>query len=309
MSSNPPPGERSAEFRRALVATANLAPYLRRRPPMKLVAASLTAFALAGALTGGAIATVTRANSDALAAQTGAAKSAQGYVKTQDGVLIGRPFSRSESGTQTIDVGRKPAGATVLIEGFGCLDPGHIVEFFDSKKFDSFSDCSSGGSGADVLTASGSGDHIFAVQTQKGVRYAIWLSWARIPKFAASAAQRQELADGTVSRDEDLAAFYRFAGCMTALGHPLTGITTGLVPGFSETTAAESDGSDNRCYVTEYGQVDEEWQVEVADGTVGASSVRACPSPVPVVSSTGPQRRVLTKNGVLPVLTGCPWID
>jgi hypothetical protein len=308
MSSDQSPSERSAEFRRALVATANLAPYVRRRPPFRLVVAGFAAFVLAGALTGGAIATASKPDPKLVAAQAAASTIAQDSVTTEYGTLIGRSFLRSASGTQTIDVGEKPAGATALVEGFGCLDDGHFVLFLDSKKVDSFEDCSPGGSGSNFLTVSGAGNHLVSLSTQKAVRYAVWLSWAHIPLLTDSAAQQQEMADGVVSREEDLAAFYRFEGCMTALGHPLTRITTGLVPGYSEDAAALSAGADNRCYWTEYRQVDAQWQIEISEGKVGVASADACPSPDQSVPSASPQREIMTKGGVLPILTGCPWV-
>jgi hypothetical protein len=308
MSIDHAPSDRDIEFRRALVATANLGPYVRRRPPLKLVIGSLAAFALAGALTGGAIANATIVDPDLVAAQAEAASVAQSSVKTEDGALIGRPFLWSASGTQTINVGNKPAGATVLVEGFGCLDAGHFVELLDSKKFDSFDDCSPGGSGANFLATSGNGNHVVTLRTQKAVRFAVWLSWAHIPTFKDSAAQKQELADGAVSREEDLAAFSRFAGCMAALGHPLIRPTTGLVPGFSEDAAALTDGSDNRCYSTEYRHVDAKWQIELSKGKVGSASVATCPSPDQVAPPASPQRLIMTNGGLLPVLTGCAWI-
>jgi hypothetical protein len=307
MSSDQKPSERSAEFRRALVATANLGPYVRRRPPLRLVVAAVAAFALAGALTGGAIATATKPDPELVAAQADAATSGRGYVTMEDGKLIGRPFLRAASGTQTIDIGQKPAGATVLVEGIGCLG-GDADTFLDSKKVSSSGDCSPGGSGANVFTVSTTGDHLVSLRTRNGARIAVWLSWARIPKFSESAAQRQDLADGLVTRDEDLAAFNRFAGCMTALGHPLIRVTMGLVPGFSEDAAALTDGADNRCYSTEYKNVDAGWQIEISDGKVGATSAAACPSPDQTVPSASPQRLIMTKGHLLPVLNGCPWI-
>jgi hypothetical protein len=308
MSTDTDPRDRSAEFRRALVATAELAPYVRRGPSLKIIGAGLAAFALAGALTGAAVATVGKLDPELVAAQSAATLVAQGYVRTSDGVTIGHPFLRSASGTQTINVGLRPPGATALVEGFGCLDPGHFIGLIDSRKFDSFEDCSPGGSGADLLTVSGDREHVVTWKTQTTVRFAVWLSWARIPKFTDSAAQKHELADGVVSRDEDLAAFNRFAGCMAVLGHPLIRPTAGLVPGFSESNSALDDGSDNRCYSTEYRHVDAQWQIEISEGKVGAASVRACTSPAPVVAPASPQRRILYNGSLLPVLTGCAWV-
>jgi hypothetical protein len=307
MNSEPTPSARAIEFRRALVATANLGPYIRRRPPLKVVIAGVAAFALAGVLTGAAVATATRVDPELVVAQAGAASVARNYIRTENGVLVGHAVVRSASGTQTIDAGERPASATALVEGFGCLDAGHFVALIDSHSFDSFDDCSPGGSGASLVPVPGAGDHILTLRTQKGVRFAVWLSWARIPTLKESAAQKQALADDVITRDEDLAAFNRFAGCMTALGHPLVGVTTGLVPGYSEANAALADGTDNRCYTTEYQGVDAKWQTELSEGKVGVASMAACPPSHREGHSTGPQRRILVTGGILPVLTGCPW--
>jgi hypothetical protein len=193
------------------------------------------------------------------------------------------------------------------VEGIGCLG-GNVDTFLDSKKVNSTGDCSGGGSGADVFTMSTTGNHLVSLRTRNGVRFAVWLSWAYIPRFTDSVAQRQELADGVVTRDEDLAAFNRFAGCMAALGHPLVRVTTGLVPGYSEDAPALTDGVDSRCYSTEYRHVDAQWQIEISDGKVGAMSAAACPSPDQTVPSSSPQRLIVTKGHLLPVLNGCPWI-
>ncbi|HEX4442325.1 MAG TPA: hypothetical protein VHZ81_02025 [Galbitalea sp.] len=308
MNSESTPSTRATQFRQALVATANLGPYVRRRPSFKLVVGLVVAFVIAGTVTGGTVAYAAIADPDVVAANAGASGTGDNYVTSQDGILVGHPFARSASGTQTIDVGAKPTDATSLIEGFGCVDPGHFTLLVDGRKIDSFDDCSPGGSGASPLTVSGNGDHSVTLQTQRGVRFAVWLSWARIPKFHDSSAQKQALADSWTTRDEDIVGFGRFAGCMAALGHPLGDITLGLVPGYSEPVSAVNDGTDQRCYTTEYRDIDAEWQTEISQGAVGAASLAACTPAEKSATSTGVQRLVLVKGGLLPRLDGCPWI-
>jgi hypothetical protein len=307
MDPEPQPSTRAAEFRQALVATANLGPSVRRRPPLKLMIGSLAAFALAGALTGGAVATVTSVDPEVLSAQAGSADAARQYVQQEDGTLIGQPMIRSARGTQEINVGEMPSGATGLVEGFDCVDAGTFLGLLDSVKYESFPDCVPGGNAASTEPVQGSGGHVVTIQAPKSARFSIWLSWARIPQLGESAAQRQELSDGVVTRDEDLAAFSRYEGCMGALGHPIDGQSTSIVPGYTLDDSAVNDGSDNRCYVTEYRDVDEKWQLELEASTVGVASVVACEASGQV--NTGHQpRAIVTLEGVLPNLAGCMWI-
>jgi hypothetical protein len=294
------------EFRQALVATANLGPYVRRRPPLKLVVGSLAAFALAGALTGGAIATAGTVDPQVLAAQAGAAGAGKQLVQQQGGTLVGQPFIRSASGTQEINVGEIPAGATNLVEGFECVDAGTFVILLDSKWHESIPDCD-GGDSAGIDTVTGRGGHILTVRAPKSARFTIWLSWAKIPKLSESVTQRKELSDGVITRDEDVAAFSRYEGCMGAFGHPIDVPPTNIVPSYSIDDSAANDGSDNRCYVTEYRGVDVKWQLELDASTVGVASVAACIAS-DSVGMGDPDRVITTPKGVLPDLTACLWI-
>jgi hypothetical protein len=307
MSSEQNPSERSAEFRRALVATANLGPYVRRRLPLRLVVVGLAAFALAGALTGGAVATATSVDPQVVAAQAGAAAAARQYTQEEDGTLIGQPITRSASGTQEIDVGERPSGATDLVEGFDCVDAGTFVGLLDSTRYESYPGCVPGGNSASTEPVKGTGGHIVTIQAPKSARFSIWLSWATIPQLEESAAQRQELSDGLVTRDEDVAAFNRYEGCMGALGHPIDGQSTSIVPVYTLDDSAVNDGSDNRCYVTEYREVDAKWQLELEASTVGVASVAACEASGNINKGNQP-RTITTPHGVLPDLTGCRWI-
>jgi len=307
MNAEPQPSDRAAEFRQALVATANLGPYLRRRPPLRLAVGSLAAFALAGALTGGAVATASTIDPQVLAAQAGAEGAAEQLVHQEDGTLVGQPFIRSASGTREINLGEMPAGATNLVEGFECMDSGTFVGLLDSKEYERLPDCEPGGDAAGIDTVTGNGGHILTVQAAKSSRFTIWLSWAKIPKLEASGAQRKELSDGVITRDEDVAAFNRYEGCMGALGHPIDVPPTSIVPSYSIDDSGVSDGSDNRCYVTEYRGVDMKWQIELEASTVGVASVAACIAS-DKVGTGDPYRVVATPKGVLPDLTGCPWI-
>ncbi len=307
MNSEEQPSDRAIQFRQALVATANLGPYVRRRPPLRLIIGSLVAFALAGALTGGAVAQVTTVDPDvsaALAAAEGAAKYEAG---TEDGTTLGQPIARTGAGMQTIDLGAMPAGATGLVEGFVCIDAGRFVGFLDSKQYESYPDCEPSSTGAGFVDVSNGRHHTLTIKGLGTARFAIWLSWAKVPTLVESGAQKQELSDGIITRDEDVAAFSRYEGCMGALGHPIDVPPTSIVPSYSVDDAAVADGSDNRCYVTEYRGVDEKWQLELQGSQVGVASVAACIA-TNKIGKGHSDRAIATPTGVLPDLTACPWI-
>jgi hypothetical protein len=133
------------------------------------------------------------------------------------------------------------------------------------------------------------------------------LSWAKIPKLAESPSQKQEMSDGVVTRDEDLAAVNRYVGCMDGSGNSVGVFPTSVVPGYSVRDLAVRNGSDNRCYVTEYRDVDIKWQLEVQAGMFGQTSIAACVNSPKTAIGTGP-RAIATPKGLLPDLTNCPWI-
>jgi hypothetical protein len=311
MNSEPQPSDRATEFRQALVATANLGPYVRRRPPLKLVIGSVAAFALAGALTGGAIATAGAVDPQTLAAQAGAAGAGKLMVSQEDGTTVGAPFVRSGSGTVVIDLGRKPAGATGLVEGMECIDPGKFVEHINGKAIGG-SECSSSDAPNDFsggLPVLSSGAQIYTLTSLDSARFSVWLSWVNIPKLADSVAQKQELSDGMITRDEVVAAFSRYEGCMGALGHPIDVPPTNVVPSYSIDGSGVDDGSDNRCYVTEYQDVDMQWQDEIESGVLGDASIEACLTMLGVTPASTPDQRTeqLQAHNFAP--SNCIWIE
>jgi hypothetical protein len=276
MSNDQTPSERAARFRQALVATANLGPYVRRRPPLKLVIGSVVVFAIAGALTGGALATTNKPDPAVVVAQNSAEVTGTILARQYDGTLIGEPFARTGRGTQQIDLGTRPKGATAFVEGFDCIDPGAYVGLLDSKRYEKYPDCEPGGSGGTFNNVTGSGAHLLTVQTASSNRFAIWISWVKIPTYAKSAAQTQELSDGTITRAEDVAAVNRYAGCMGALEDPISVSTDYATPSYTVNSAAYDDGTNTRCYNTEFAGVDEKWQIELETTDVGDVSISQC---------------------------------
>jgi hypothetical protein len=279
-----------------VTATTNTGDHNRPRLSGRLVIGSIAAFALAGALTGGAIASAASVNTDQAAAETSAQYLGQEWAAQQDAQLLGTPIVRSTSTTLVIPLGSAPDGANTIVEGFVCIDPGTFNEGVDSH-LSSSEECGtsqqSSGSSSGYPTT-GRGTHTFTVRSQGSARYAVWVSWAKTPNLAPSAEERAELSDGIVTHEEDLAAYGRYAVCMAALGHPIESngyVQSGIVPDSSVNDAAVSSGADNRCYLTQYQDVDRLWQTEVEQGTQAAKSIQTC----------------ITKYGAEPAESAAQW--
>jgi hypothetical protein len=273
---------RDQELRRTLVATADLTPYTRRRISPKLVIAAIAAFAIAGALTGGAVASATSINDEQLATNAALQGASENWISEEDGKLLGLPILRATSGTVIIQLGKAPAGANVIATAFECTDKGKFEMKLDGK-FVEGTDCSkstdgtgNGGLGGPFV---GLKDHTLTVTGPPSARFTVWLSWAHTPTLKPSTQQTAELADGVVTRAEDIAAFERYAVCMAALGHSIGNPADSeynAIPSYGIDDAAVNSGADNRCYVTQYQDVDDAWQAEVEKGTEASYSIREC---------------------------------
>jgi hypothetical protein len=305
MSSDSDPSDRSVEFRRALVSAANLAPYVRRRPRLRLAIAGVTAFALAGALTGGAIATASRPDPETLSAQADAASGGMSYLRDLDGTLIGTPFARSATGTTTIDLGPKPADATGVMEGFSCYAPARFTWGLNGK-VDASLDCTPApGGGASYFDVKDADSQTLTVRALHRGPFSIWISWVHIPTFSPSAAEKLALVDHEVSRDEEVAGFDRYQGCMGALGHAARTTTSAIVPTEGDDSG---DGSSNRCYLTQWEAVDIQWQHQLMSTDLGEKSVDACLATQGVTPASTPSARWDQLSQLVGIQTRCPWI-
>jgi hypothetical protein len=274
--------DRTAELRRALVATADAAPYLRPRPRKKVVIASIAAFALAGALTGGAVsAAAATSNSDAALGRLMQLE-ARAQLKENNGHLVGSPFAFEGSGKKSFDLGITPVGANSLVEVFQCLDAGSFNGSLDSSAaLDIPVSCSHADTQGSPMVAEepvhGSGKHSFTIESHDSARYAVWLSWASVPVVTASPAQAAAVSDGQVTRAEYVAAYNRYAGCMAALGYPIGDVPQStIVISYAIVNAAVSDGADATCFPREYEQVDEKWQIENEQTSIAARAIADC---------------------------------
>ncbi|HEY5321129.1 MAG TPA: hypothetical protein VIJ76_09650 [Galbitalea sp.] len=274
--------DRTAELRRALVATADAAPYRRPRPRKRVVIASIAAFALAGALTGGAVsAAAATSNSDAALGRLMQLE-ARAQLKENNGHLVGSSFAFEGSGKKSFDLGMTPAGGNSLVEVFQCLDAGRFSASLDSSAASDIPlDCSQadtqGSPTATAESVTGTGAHTFAIESRGSARYAVWLSWAYVPVATASPAQAAALSDGQVTRAEYVAAYNRYSGCLAALGYPLGEVSQSTVLiSASVQNDAVTRGALATCYPREFKQVDEKWQLENEQTSIGAASIAGC---------------------------------
>lgn len=96
---------------------------------------------------------------------------------------------------------------------------------------------------------------------------------ATSPEYSASADQAEAMADGVVDRAEYRAGFARFQACMAESGYAVDVLDdSGTIIDARYLAEATDDGTDARCYQTEFRDVDESWQVahqdELADGAL-----------------------------------------
>jgi hypothetical protein len=119
----------------------------------------------------------------------------------------------------------------------------------------------SGGGGVTLVT--GTGAHTLTFSSAGGAEFQSWIAWVIEPPLPASSPQQlEEIADGVVTRDEYLAAFNRFAGCMSGAGYDVRGTTDSVVIAYSLTEDAVSSGADELCYVSQFRDVDIAWQLQ-----------------------------------------------
>lgn len=256
---------RDQALRRMLVATADSAP-TPAPPRWRVAVASVSAFALAGALTGGALATV-GAPSTETSAFDAPLEIATPPILEDDAQILGTPFYVTGREPALVDLGPAPEGANALAIAIYCLDVGSYEVALDGR-FELGMGCTpeSGrpitGGGGGVVPFDGAAPRELSVDLESG-GYAVWAAWVDQPADAEpSAAQLEALADGVVTRDEYLAGFDRYVACMAELGFEVYGgdrgqeILSYAIPG----NAGES-GAANRCYEAEFYQVDSAWQV------------------------------------------------
>lgn len=260
MSSEMHRNQRNTELRQMLVATASAAPDRPRR--VWRTAAPVTAFALAGALTGAVSAAAFNAPRDHRPV------SVDNMVATfvhDDTQLFGEPVEINGQGDTVTPLGAAPADAAELAVVFRCTDPGNFELLIDGKAAMTIvcdeGSASSGGGGS-YFTVDEKPTHTLTVAADEGEGYIAWVSWAsRAVPPEPSPQQAAAMADGEVSEAEYHAQFDRYSDCMTAAGYPLGSVNkSGTVITFVYSGAAVTSGEEGRCYAQEFAQVDITWQ-------------------------------------------------
>lgn len=264
MSSEMPNSERDVELRRMLVATASAAPDRPRRPWK--TAAPITAFALAGALTGTVSAAALNAPKDHRPISVDNMVAQFVHDDTQ---LFGESVEINGQGDTVVPLGAAPENAAELAVVFRCADPGSFELLIDGETAMTMicDEASTSGGGGSYFTVKDQPTHTLTVSAGEGERYVAWASWAsRAVPPEPSPQQVAAMADGEVSEAEYHAQFDRYSNCMTAAGYPLGSVNksgtviTAAIPG-----AAVTSGTADRCYAQEFAQVDRTWQAAHAE--------------------------------------------
>jgi hypothetical protein len=259
---------RDEALRRLLVATVDSGP-APARPRWRVAAASIGAFAVAGALTGGTLATVGASPADSSLFDVPIEISTPPILE-DDVRILGTPIYVTGREPTLVDLGLAPEGANGLAVAIYCLEVGSYRVALDGR-FELGMECtpesgpSTGGGGGVVPFADGPPREL-SVDLDSG-GYAVWAAWVDRPADAEpSAAQLEALADGVVSREEYLAGFDRYVACMAALGFEVfVGNREKEIIGYSIPGTAGDSGAANRCYEAEFHLVDAEWQVAHED--------------------------------------------
>lgn len=269
----PESSNRDAELRRLLVATADApAP---ARPRRGLLAAALAGCVLLGGVAGAVSATaVSQVSNGTDPSATWVLSSAR-----PNSVLLSPVFHLAGSGDGSLQIGEAPVGASGVVIVTRCESAGSLDQVLDGEWVGGVvcNDGSSGGGGW-VNRVEGGGQHLLEINAASDAHYQVWAAWVKEPPMPeASAQQLAEIADGVVTREEYLAAFNRFAGCLGAAGYDMSGfpqddpILRYSIPG-----AAVSDGSDERCYIQQFEQVDLAWQIANQDLSETTEMMRKC---------------------------------
>ncbi len=291
--------------------TPHQQPARGRRPSTRLVLASIAAFALAGALTGGAVASAATVSAQQAATEAGVRGAALESMTMNDGSQLGRSLVRSASSTLILQLGAAPTGANAIIEAVQCQDPASLEESVDGKDAGG-GDCGTGETDADIVSFTGTGDHAFMISDPDRARFTVWIGWAKFPALTPSSQEKALTADGIVTRDEELAAYNAYSVCMTTLGYPIVDLAeleSGIEPQASISNDAVESGADNRCWQTQFRGADVLWQNEVESGQVAVKSIDTCLKDNSVDAAATPAARMKQFDTLsLNWQDGCTWV-
>lgn len=267
------PTERDIRLRALLVDRVE-APAPRRR---SLFVVTVAAVALLSGATGASAAALTLAP----APQTSRADSrlAESLVLSAarpNSVLAGEVLSVSGK-AGTAELGPRPDDATGVAVAAVCVGIGEYKILLDgSLTMGGTCTSESSGGGRIVLPVDDSGSHALDLDADAEVQ--IWAAWVREPpRPTASEQQLSEIQDGVATRDEYVAAFNRYAGCMGAGGVDIRPADPdAVIFHFAIPDAAVSSGTDELCYESQFMQVDMAWQLQNEEFSEGARVLREC---------------------------------
>jgi hypothetical protein len=255
---------RTRLLRRQLVATVDsgLSPTSAR---WRTVAASVGAFAFAGALAGVTVATVGAQQADTSAYDV-TLEVSRPDILDDDVVILDPPFTAGGRDNAVIELGSAPEAANGLVFQIYCLEPGFYRVDLDEHPFTDVT-CTSESEEPELVrsvveTFDGSAPRTITIDLESG-GYLLWAAWVDQPADAQpSAAQQEAFADGVVTRQEYLAGFERYVACMADLGFAVSHGPRELeVLSYSIPGDAGHSGAANRCYEAEFQVIDGEWQV------------------------------------------------
>lgn len=269
----PEPSARDAELRRLLVATVDApAP---ARPRRGLLVTALAGCVLLGGVAGAVSVTAVSQASSGTDATAGWVLS----FARPNSVVLGSILHMGGSGDGSLQLGEAPAGASGVVIVTSCESAGSLDQLLDGEWVGGVTcDDGSGGGGGWVNRVEGAGEHVLEINAASDAHYQAWAAWVKEPPMPdASAQQLAEIADGVVTRDEYLAAFNRYVGCLGAAGYDLSSVPLDApILQYGIPDAAHDDGSDERCYVSQFQQVDMGWQMANQDLSETTEMLREC---------------------------------
>ncbi|GAA1725542.1 hypothetical protein [Microcella frigidaquae] len=260
---------RTDALRAELVAqAAESAPRAPAVTTGRVAVAAVLAFALAGATTGGAVAAtgmLTPTSTVELSMEE------LRLISFPGAEMLGAPLVVTGSGETVVQLDDRPAEATGLALRVQCLDVGRYDIVINDVP-ESWVQCDTASEGVQSaggfsqlfdlsFDLSGDGPQSVSVRGQGADRYVVWVSWAVLPEpVEASAAQRDALADGVVTREEYLAGLDRYVACMEASGWSVAVIDreADVVDYRIEAISGDDDA---RCYAAEFMELDMGWQL------------------------------------------------
>lgn len=239
------------------------------RGPRTLVA-SIAAFAIAGAITGGTVAAVASSGNqqDDLELDLASARIMGLQLVGQHTPIVGEPIEQLRGGSGELDLGPIPVGANAIAFALHCVSVGDFSFSADSLlgatvQCPSESDTEPGhGTTGLFIDPDPDGDNVIDFTVEAGARYSVWAAWVTRPTLESSAAQSAALSDGIVDEAEYRAGLDRYIACMAEAGFTVDVLdTAGPVAQYVIGNDAVIDGADERCYVAEFRELDMQWQI------------------------------------------------